>query len=72
MKNKYVYIIIDNQMHSYESICGIYDSFEGAMESDVWVERGETPDSRGFGEDLFIYREMVKVDDRHIKQCGDS
>lgn len=47
-------------MHSYEAICGIYDSFDAAMESDVWAERGEIPDSKGYGESLFIYMEIVR------------
>ncbi len=59
MKNKYVYIIIDREMHSYEAICGIYDSFDAAMKSDVWAECGETPDHRGYGKSLFIYEEIV-------------
>lgn len=57
---KFVYIVIDQDMHSYEAILGIYDTFEKAMGSDVWSERGEVPDKNGRGDSLFIYEEVVK------------
>lgn len=59
---KYVYILIDQQMHSYEAILGIYDSFDKAMSSKEWSKRGETPDRNGYGTDLFIYKEILNKD----------
>jgi hypothetical protein len=47
--NNIVYIVIDQDMHSYESILGIYDTFEGAMNCNAWSNRGITPDKNGSG-----------------------
>ncbi len=57
--DKVVYIVIDQDMHSYESILGIYDTFEGAMNCNVWSNRGIKPNLNGEGGSLFIYKEYV-------------
>jgi hypothetical protein len=57
--NNIVYIVIDQDMHSYESILGIYDTFEKAMNCNAWSNRGITPDKNGSGGSLFIYKEYV-------------
>lgn len=54
-----VYIVIDQDMHSYEAILGIYDSFEKAMNCNVWSNRGIKPNERGEGDSLFIYKEEL-------------
>lgn len=54
-----VYIVIDQEMHSYEAILGIYNSFERAMGSNAWSNRGITPNERGEGGSLFIYTQEV-------------
>jgi len=59
MNDRVVYIIIDQDMHSYEAILGIYDTFEKAMNSNVWSNRGITPNEEGEGDSLFIYKEYV-------------
>jgi hypothetical protein len=59
---RYIYIVIDKTMHSYEAICGIYDDFDKAMKSNAWEQYGETPDERGFGNDLFIYKEQINFE----------
>jgi hypothetical protein len=46
-------------MHSYESILGIYDTFEGAMNCNAWSNRGIVPNQNGEGGSLFIYKEYV-------------
>lgn len=57
--NNDVYIVIDQDMHSYESILGIYDTFEGAMNCNAWSNRGIVPNQNGEGGSLFIYKEYV-------------
>jgi hypothetical protein len=57
--NNIVYIVIDQDMHSYESILGIYDTFEGAMNCNAWSNRGIVPNQNGEGGSLFIYKEYV-------------
>jgi hypothetical protein len=59
VNNKVVYIVIDQDMHSYESIQGIYDTFEGAMNCNAWSNRGIVPNQNGEGGSLFIYKEYV-------------
>jgi hypothetical protein len=59
VNNKVVYIVIDQDMHSYESILGIYDTFEGAMNCNAWSNRGIVPNQNGEGGSLFIYKEYV-------------
>jgi hypothetical protein len=54
-----IYIVIDQDMHSYEAILGVYDSFEKAMGSNAWSNRGITPNERGEGGSLFIYTQGV-------------
>jgi hypothetical protein len=54
-----VYIVIDKNMHSYEAILGIYDTFEKAMNCNAWANRGEVPDKEGNGDSLFIYDEFI-------------
>lgn len=56
---KYVYIVIDSDMHGYEAILGIYNSFEKAMNCNAWSNRGVIPNERGEGDSLFIYKEEV-------------
>ena len=56
---KYVYIVIDEDMHSYESILGIYDSFEKAMKCNAYENRGLTPNEKGEAGSLFIYKEEL-------------
>ena len=58
--NREIFIIVDQSMHSYEAICGVYDSFDKAMVANIWEERGETPDETGYGEDLFIIKYKVE------------
>ena len=59
VNDKVVYIVIDQDMHSYESILGIYDTFEGAMNCNAWSNRGIVPNQNGEGGSLFIYEEYV-------------
>lgn len=58
-KSSHVYIVIDQDMHSYEAILGVYDSFEKAMGSNAWSNRGITPNERGEGDSLFIYTQEI-------------
>ena len=55
-----VYMIIDSEGHSYEAILGVYSTFYGAMLSNVWEEREETPDERGHGDTLFIHETKIQ------------
>ena len=59
VNNKVVYIVMDQDMHSYESILGIYDTFKGAMNCNAWSNRGIVPNHNGEGGSLFIYEEYV-------------
>lgn len=59
VNNKFIYIVIDQDMHSYEAILGVYDSFEKAMNCNEWSNRGITPNERGEGDSLFIYKEEL-------------
>ena len=59
VNNKFIYIVIDQDMHSYEAILGIYDSFEKAMNCNAWSNRGIKPNERGEGDSLFIYEEEL-------------
>ena len=57
--DKFIYIVIDQDMHSYEAILGVYDSFEKAMNCNAWSNRGIAPNERGDGGSLFIYKEEL-------------
>jgi hypothetical protein len=59
VNNKVVYIVIDQDMHSYEAILGIYDTFEKAMNCNAWSNREIVPNKNGEGGSLFIYKEYV-------------
>ena len=59
VNNKFIYIVIDQDMHSYEAILGVYDSFEKAMNCNAWSNRGITPNERGESSSLFIYKEEL-------------
>jgi len=59
MNSKFVYIVIDQEMHSYEAILGVYDTFEKAMNCNAWSNRGVIPNERGEGDSLFIYKEEL-------------
>ncbi len=54
INGKFVYLVIDQDMHSYEAILGVYDTFEGAMNCNAWSNRGVIPNERGEGDSLFI------------------
>ena len=58
--NREIYIIIDRDSHSYEAIMCIYDSFEKAMNSELWEQYKDTPDQNGYGDQLFIYKTGIK------------
>ncbi len=57
----YVYILIDSQAHSREAVVEVYDSFEKAMESEMWEEYGEVPNEKGIGNHriLSIYKKRL-------------
>jgi len=59
VNSKFVYIVIDQNMHSYEAILGIYDTFEKAMNCNAWSNRGVVPNEDGYGDPLFIYKEEI-------------
>lgn len=55
-----LYLIINGGMHSYEAICGIYDSYEKAENSRFWENSGlEKPDKDGYSEEYFIWETKI-------------
>ena len=58
-----VFIIVDKSMHSYEAICGVFDSFESAMNAPMWEDYELEPDSRGSADDYFIVEYKVNRDE---------
>jgi len=54
-----VWLLINTESHSYESILGIYSSFDKAMNSEKWEYYEETPNQDGVGESLQIIKMRV-------------
>lgn len=54
-KTKELHIIVNRQMHGYEAIMGVFETFDEALESEVWSENDEIPDVKGNSENFYIY-----------------
>ncbi len=55
-----VFIIINSEMHSHEAVLGVYSSWEAAWAADVWNDYGDSPDTEGKGDVLFIHKEIIQ------------